>query len=73
MDHLIPFLPLDQSHVRECIKVSAGERSLTEKDMNAILNQLSYWPKAEKLFSTTGCKRVEAKVQLYLEEMYDDL
>lgn len=73
VDHLIPFLPLTRSHVRECVLASAGDRVLTEDDINKILDQMSYWPEGENLYSSTGCKRVDQKVALYLEQMYDDI
>ena len=43
--------------------------TLTESDVNDIVDSLHYWPKDTKLYSTTGCKRVSNKLDLYQEDI----
>ena len=42
--------------------------SLTEAELTEIAASLTYWPSDPGLFSTTGCKRVANKLDLYQEE-----
>ena len=73
VDHFVPFLPLEKQHVKMCILAEAANRSLTEKDIENVMSHMTFWPKGVGVFSTTGCKKVAQKVDLVLEEMYDDL
>ena len=34
-----------------------------------VTDQLSYWPRDIKLYSSSGCKRVAQKIDLIVEEM----
>ena len=35
-------------------------------------DQLSYWPRDIKLYSSSGCKRVAQKIDLIVEEMEEE-
>jgi len=74
IDVYVPFLPLERSHVKRCIErdVAARNDSLTETQIQEIADELVYWPTDTRLYSTTGCKRVAPKVDLYLEELHGD-
>ena len=54
-----------------CVIKEAKDRNmtLTESDVNDIVDSLHYWPKDTKLYSTTGCKRVSNKLDLYQEDI----
>lgn len=74
----IPFLPLERRHVKQCIMVdlvnkgflrSYDSRELNSALINAIADQLNYYPAEAKLFSTTGCKRVSEKVDFIMEDI----
>jgi len=65
----VPFLPLQRQHVKMCIRDNATAKhiSLDEQDVNDIADELEYFPRDEplSLFSSSGCKRVDEKVNLY--------
>merc|ERR1712228_729593 len=72
VDVFVPFLPLERRHVKTCIRNELNRRHVsdtwTEKMVDNVADQLTYWPSDLKLFSTSGCKRVAQKVDLLLEE-----
>ena len=71
IDVYVPFLPLERQHVRRCVIKEAKDRNLTmtEEDIMGIVDSLSYWPSDTKLYSTTGCKRIANKLDLFQEEL----
>lgn len=64
IDHYIPFLPLEKTHVKKCAEVEAKKRGriLTDEMMETILTSVRFWPEEEALYSETGCKLVYARV-----------
>jgi len=68
IDVYVPFLPLERLHVKLCAEREASQRNLTvdEAGLANIVESLSYWPPDSGLYSTTGCKRVANKLDLYL-------
>ncbi|CAD6199073.1 unnamed protein product [Caenorhabditis auriculariae] len=71
IDHFIPFLPLQREHVKKCVEahlVSSGHRNLIDdvELLQSVLNSLQYFPEHSKAFSSSGCKRVDAKTDLEL-------
>ena len=70
IDVYVPFLPLERRHVRMCVEKEAADRniSLAEADLLAIVDSLSYWPQETQLYSTTGCKRISNKLDLFQED-----
>uniref|UniRef100_A0A915JXS0 Torsin-1A C-terminal domain-containing protein n=1 Tax=Romanomermis culicivorax TaxID=13658 RepID=A0A915JXS0_ROMCU len=77
IDHFVPFLPMERSHVRLCIKDYLMTKNYTfnsnmeeeEKFIAKVSDSLPYFPKDTGLFSSSGCKRVKQKVDLGLEEL----
>lgn len=74
----IPFLPLERRHVKECILdvlvqkgyiISRQEGNEKASLVNKIADELTYYPNDEKIYSTTGCKRVAEKVDFVLEDI----
>ncbi|KAJ8297483.1 hypothetical protein KUTeg_024014, partial [Tegillarca granosa] len=72
----IPFLPLERRHIKQCVKDNLLEKKFykNEKEINAekvqeIVNELTYYPQDEQLFSVTGCKRVPEKVDFIMEDL----
>jgi len=65
---LIPFMPLTRDHLRKCAKKVAGEQglSITDKQMNHILDQVHYFSKDFPMFAKTGCKQISTKVDLLM-------
>ena len=74
IDVYVPFLPLERRHVKLCVEKEAGERnlSLTDTVLTNILDSLTYWPADPGLFSTSGCKRVANRLDLYQEELEEE-
>ena len=70
IDVYVPFLPLERKHIKMCVIKEAKDRNMTlsEADVNDVVDSLNYWPKDTKLYSTTGCKRVSNKLDLYQED-----
>lgn len=72
---LVPFLPLTRDHVRLCIKqqlVRAGS-SMTNSEVNVLLDTFTFLPQNFPVFSQTGCKQVGSRVDLFLGGRYGDI
>ncbi|XP_071126410.1 torsin-1A-like [Mytilus edulis] len=69
----IPFLPIEKEHVVYCIKhhlVAKGHYDTPINKIEEIAQQLQFYPnETNKMFSTTGCKRVEEKVDYIMGEV----
>jgi hypothetical protein len=72
IDHFIPFLPLTDVHVKQCIErdfVKKG-RDPNEGLIVSVLEELSFVDMGGKSghISLTGCKRVQDKVNLHIDD-----
>ncbi|KAL4219057.1 hypothetical protein ACF0H5_021640 [Mactra antiquata] len=72
IDVFIPFLPLAESHVKQCIErnfVKKG-RNPSESLVSSVMEELSFVDMGGKngQISLTGCKRVEDKVNLHIDD-----
>lgn len=73
-DHLItahiPFLPLEDKHVKDCIRDQLRTKNydVTDEDIKTIMQQLIFYPEDNPIFSTTGCKRVSDKIVLVMNK-----
>ena len=111
VDVFVPFLPLERSHVKTCVRNELQRRGIVagpevghslyqaprycSKDapmlhfvdipkysiyqasnpfqvVEKVTDQLSYWPRDIKLYSSSGCKRVAQKIDLIVEEMEEE-
>ena len=74
IDVYVPFLPLERRHIKLCVEKEARDRGLrlTEAELTEIAASLTYWPADKELFSTTGCKRVANRLDLYQEEQEEE-
>ena len=75
IDVYVPFLPLEQSHVRQCVNKELEDRGIENTRLpsnfaDQVVAELSFWPSDTKLFASAGCKRVVQKVD---ELLYDSL
>uniref|UniRef100_A0A8C5PTY8 Torsin-1A C-terminal domain-containing protein n=1 Tax=Leptobrachium leishanense TaxID=445787 RepID=A0A8C5PTY8_9ANUR len=68
IDLYVPFLPLEQQHVKMCIKREIMDRGIIVdvELISKVANDMTYYPKDEKVFSVKGCKVVSTKLNLYL-------
>jgi len=71
IDVYVPFLPLERKHVKLCVEKEAGERNLTmsSEQVSKVVDSLTYWPQETSLYSTTGCKRISNKLDLFQEDL----
>jgi len=71
----VPFLPLEREHVKMCIHDNATAKGikLYDKQINDIADELEYFPPETPLFSTSGCKRVDEKVNMYRKRRRSEL
>lgn len=71
IDHYVPFLPLEEEHVKKCLKYGFIERGIapTEEMIEEVLSHLTFGPEPHKLYSMAGCKRIDQKVAAIVERM----
>jgi len=64
---VVPFLPLEREHVKQCIRFNARSkrRYPSEQTINDIADELEYFPSDIQVYSRSGCKRVDEKVNLF--------
>ena len=71
IDFYIPFLPLERKHVILCIRDYAAMKNrtdLTDDFYQRVANEMEYFPPDLQLYSRTGCKRVQKKVDVMLTD-----
>ncbi|XP_006024418.1 torsin-1A-like [Alligator sinensis] len=66
VDYFIPFLPLEYTHVRECVRVELRFQGHHEDEdlITDIALAMADYPSNERLYSSKGCKTVASKVNL---------
>lgn len=72
IDYFIPFLPLTETHVKQCIErdfIKKG-RDPSEDLIMSVIEELSFVDMGGKdgQVSLTGCKRVQDKVNLHIDD-----
>ncbi|VDD91730.1 unnamed protein product [Enterobius vermicularis] len=82
IDHFVPFLPLERKHILLCIRdyLRSQGYTVTNERITDIAETLQYFPKSNGIYSSSGCKRVAQKAELYMskemaegQEFSDDL
>lgn len=70
----VPFLPLERKHVKMCIENVLVLKNITATTdlVNKVADELQYSPGRTGLFSTSGCKRVEEKVDFVVFDVDGD-
>ncbi|VBB28557.1 unnamed protein product [Acanthocheilonema viteae] len=68
IDHFVPFLPLERRHILLCIRdyMLSHEFTPTDERITAIADSLQYFPKTNPIYSSSGCKRVAQKTELFI-------
>ncbi|XP_078045359.1 torsin-1A [Augochlora pura] len=64
IDHYVPFLPLEEAHVKQCLLKAFVNRDI-DPSIDMIESGISYvifGPDPHNLYATSGCKRLEQKV-----------
>lgn len=69
IDFFVPFLPLEKSHVKECIRADlvAKNVSVNETIVNEVANLMQY-SSPNKIFSSTGCKQVSTRADYIIHK-----
>lgn len=64
----VPFLPLCRRHVERCARHQLCQQGMCGRSdvVEAVGGDMQYTPSQGKHFSTTGCKAVPAKINLFL-------
>lgn len=65
IDHYVPFLPLEDVHVKKCLIRAYADRGVvqpSEEMIQEVLSYLTFGPEPHDLYSMAGCKRIEQKV-----------
>ena len=70
IDYFVPFLPLEYKHLKMCIRVEMQSRGyeVDEDIVSKVAEEMTFFPKEERVFSDKGCKTVFTKLDYY----YDD-
>ncbi|XP_023277985.1 torsin-1A-like [Seriola lalandi dorsalis] len=68
VDFFVPLLPLEYKHVVQCAmaEMKARGRQPDQDVAERLAKDLVYFPKSERVFSSTGCKTVDTKLNFYL-------
>ena len=72
IDHVIPFLPMERSHVKMCAKADLEEKGhpVTDSILNSVAGEMSYFPEDLEVFSLSGCKIISGKVDYVMGEEF---
>ncbi|XP_073678821.1 torsin-1A-like [Garra rufa] len=69
IDHYVPFLPLEQKHVHQCVMAEMAHLNITPNYDVAdnVVRDMPFFPEEEKIFAVKGCKSVKQKLVLNLK------
>ncbi|KFQ52060.1 Torsin-1B, partial [Pelecanus crispus] len=67
IDYFVPFLPLEHKHVQMCVRAEMIARgyAVNEKVVQAVADEMTFFPKEQKIYSDKGCKTVQAKLDIH--------
>lgn len=67
IDYFVPFLPLEQRHVKMCVRAEMAARgyAVDEKIVQEVADEMTYFPKEQRIYSDKGCKTVQAKLDIH--------
>ncbi|XP_004640511.1 torsin-1A [Octodon degus] len=70
IDYFVPFLPLEYKHLKMCIRVEMESRGyeIDEDIVARVADEMTFFPKEERVFSDKGCKTVFTKLDYYLDD-----
>uniref|UniRef100_A0A1A9WIN6 Torsin-1A C-terminal domain-containing protein n=1 Tax=Glossina brevipalpis TaxID=37001 RepID=A0A1A9WIN6_9MUSC len=71
IDHFIPFLPLEKSHIYQCLRAEFKRYGVGPKEetLNKIANNVITYDPAYNIFVTSGCKKLDKKVAVAVYNM----
>lgn len=64
IDHYVPFLPLEEIHIKQCLIKAFKSRDVTptEDHVKFGMSYVVFGPSPHNLYAISGCKRLEQKV-----------
>ncbi|XP_054986576.1 torsin-1B [Sorex araneus] len=67
IDYFIPFLPLEYRHVKMCVRAEMRARGVAvdEAVVTQVADEMTFFPKDEKIYSDKGCKTVQARLDVH--------
>ncbi|XP_048809403.1 torsin-1B-like isoform X2 [Lagopus muta] len=67
IDYFVPLLPLEHKHVKMCVQAEmiAHRHEVDEKVVQAVADEMTYFPKEARIYSNKGCKTVQAKLDIH--------
>lgn len=74
IDYFVPFLPLEHKHVKMCIRAEMRARgyAVDEKVVQAVADEMTFFPKEQRIYSDKGCKTVQAKLDIHEDAVMRD-
>ncbi|XP_056614023.1 torsin-1A-like [Triplophysa dalaica] len=71
VDHIVPFLPLEMKHVRQCVLTEMVNLNINLQHhahlADTVARDMPFFP-SDKIFSVKGCKSVRQKLMLYVDD-----
>ncbi|XP_056612833.1 torsin-1A-like isoform X2 [Triplophysa dalaica] len=71
VDHIVPFLPLEMKHVRQCVLTEMVNLNINLQHhahlADTVAGDMPFFP-SDKIFSVKGCKSVRQKLMLYVDD-----
>ncbi|XP_015766219.1 PREDICTED: uncharacterized protein LOC107345051 [Acropora digitifera] len=66
IDHIVPFLPLERMHIKQCIRKDLRNKGFNFKEtiVTDVADQMEYFPPGHEFFSVSGCKKVSSRVDV---------
>lgn len=67
IDYFIPFLPLEYKHVKMCVRAEMRARgaAVDEDIVTSVADEMTFFPKDEKIYSDKGCKTVQSRLDFH--------
>ncbi|MBZ3888231.1 Torsin-1B [Sciurus carolinensis] len=67
IDYFIPFLPLEYRHVKMCVRAEMRARgaAVDEDVVTRVAEEMTFFPKDEKIYSDKGCKTVQSRLDFH--------
>ncbi|XP_047144964.2 torsin-1A [Hydra vulgaris] len=68
----VPFLPLERKHVIQCVneEIRSRNKKVDYSTLEAIADNMHYFPDEKQLFSKYGCKQIIHKVTQFLKRVF---
>ncbi|KAJ8678560.1 hypothetical protein QAD02_014347 [Eretmocerus hayati] len=77
IDHHVPFLPMEEKHVIQCLTDVFKHWNIyspSEEVISQALSHVSYGPSPYNLYSTAGCKKLDHKVSsIVFKDQFNEL